>query len=517
MGREKMYKEIYRSAWKRLKARYFINVVIVFLVGLFLKDGYQYATDWTADYNARTSEYELRETKKTNFEIITDMLNAQNIVPVNTEDMAQTSAQKYTMGYFSVIVNEITASGSFGMGIMNGLNKILFKGQIGESVTIFIMMLLSALLWIVFKNLIMIGRCRFFLESRAYPDTKADRLLFVYHTGNFKNAVKIMLIRSLRQFLWDLTIIGGIVKHYEYYMIPYVLAENPSISTEEAFALSKQLMYGDKKKTFLIDLSLMPGFLLDGATFHLTSVFFLNPYKECLIAELYCALREKKYDTLEKAELLNDTLLYDSYGLDKYPDEKCPAGYVQEHHLLNSDHDKTYGGNTFILFFFFFSIFGWVFEVFFYLINEGSFINRGTMTGPWLPIYGFGGLMIIYCLRPMRQKPALLFASSVVVCGTLEYFTSWALEKIVGLKWWDYTGYFMNINGRVCLEGLTVFGLMGVAMTYFIAPVVDDILAKLPKKTRNVLCIVLLVLFAADCIWSVGHPNTGNGITEGFY
>ena len=75
----------------------------------------------------------------------------------------------------------------------------------------------------------------------------------------------------------------------------------------------------------------------------------------------------------------------------------------------------------------------------------------------------------------------------------------------------------MNINGRVCLEGLTVFGLAGVAVTYFIAPVSDNLLRKIPDKKRKILCTVLIVLFLADCVWSVMHPNTGNGITEGFY
>ena len=104
-----------------------------------------------------------------------------------------------------------------------------------------------------------------------------------------------------------------------------------------------------------------------------------------------------------------------------------------------------------------------------------------------------------------------MFGLSFTMCGALEYFTSWALEQLAGMRWWDYTGYFMNLNGRICLEGLTVFGLAGAAVTYSIAPFSDNLLNTIPEKKRKVLAIFLSVIFLADCIWSVFHPNTGNG------
>ncbi len=511
-------KELYQSAWKSLRTHYFLNIVVAFIVGFVLRDGYQYATDWNQTLMQDQSvSYELRENRKTNSEIIQELLQQQHFFEFNPETLAETTAEKYTMGYFSVIVNEITSSGSLGFGVLNGLNKILFHGKIAESVTIFIMTGLTALFWVFGKNLILIGRCRYFMERRLYPGTKADRILFIYQTGCVTNASKVMLMRSIRQFLWNLTIIGGFYKYYEYFMIPFILAENPNISTKEAFRLSKEMMLGDKKHVFLIDLSLLPGALLDGATFHMSSLFFLNAYRECLYSELYARLRKEKIGGLADAALLYDEWLTVSSGDRAYPDGKCPTPHLEKHRWLNADYEKNYTAETAVLFFFLFSFIGWLFEVFFYLVNEGSFINRGTMAGPWLPIYGTGGLIIIYLLKPLRKKPGYLFASAFVICGCLEYFASWILEKIAHMKWWDYTGYFMNLNGRVCLEGLTVFGLAGVAVTYFIAPVSDNLLKKIPARTRKILCMILLLLFAVDCVYSVMHPNTGNGITEGFY
>ena len=103
------------------------------------------------------------------------------------------------------------------------------------------------------------------------------------------------------------------------------------------------------------------------------------------------------------------------------------------------------------------------------------------------------------------------------MCGTLEYLTSWVLELVAHKRWWDYTGYFMNLNGRICLEGLTVFGLGGIAVTYLVAPLSNGLLERMPEKKRKILAAVLLAVFAVDCVWSVFNPNTGNGITEGFY
>jgi len=512
----KKLKLLYKSAWHTLRKHYFLNVMIVFIVGFILRDGYQYATDWNRNIIQEGASV-LRENRKTNAEILIDLINSQSLIDIDFHSFAETTSEKYTMGYFSVIVNEVTASGSLGFGILNGLNKILFHGQIAESVTIFVMTILSALILIFFKNLILIGRCRYFMERRLYPTTRPDRLLFVYRTDTVRNTAKVMLLRSLRQTLWNLTIIGGFVKYYEYMMIPYILAENPNITHKEAFVLSKQMMMGEKFHTFVLDITLLPGVLLDGATFHLTSLFFLNPYRECLYSELYAQLRAEKKATLENGILLYDEGIAVNLGCQAYPDDQCPTPHPEQHRWLTTDYEKDYSLQTAVLFFFLFSFIGWIFEVCFYLVNEGSFINRGTMTGPWLPIYGVGGLVIIYFLKPLRKKPAYLFASAFVLCGCLEYFASWILEKLTGMRWWDYTGYFMTINGRVCLEGLTVFGLAGVAVTYFIAPVSDNLLKKIPARQRKILCTVLIILFLCDCVWSVMHPNTGNGITEGFY
>ena len=108
----------------------------------------------------------------------------------------------------------------------------------------------------------------------------------------------------------------------------------------------------------------------------------------------------------------------------------------------------------YVSYFFIYSFFGWVIEVILFLFQTKDFVNRGFLHLPILPIYGFGGVLILVLLKPFRKKQLYLFITGIILAGILEYSTSWFLETFKGMKWWDYTGYFLNLNGRICLEGL---------------------------------------------------------------
>ena len=168
-----------------------------------------------------------------------------------------------------------------------------------------------------------------------------------------------------------------------------------------------------------------------------------------------------------------------------------------------------------IMIFFMMSFVGWCWEVSLHLVEDGVFVNRGVLHGPWLPIYGVGSLLVLILLKRFREKPVLQFTLTVVVCGIVEYGTAWFLETKYGQKWWDYSGYFMNIDGRICAEGLLVFGLGGLAIVYLIAPLLDNFLKKVNRKALLLAAIMLISLFSFDQIYSVKHPNTGAGISSG--
>lgn len=168
-----------------------------------------------------------------------------------------------------------------------------------------------------------------------------------------------------------------------------------------------------------------------------------------------------------------------------------------------------------IALFFIFAIIGWIWEVVLHIIVDGEFVKRGVLQGPWLPIYGYGGILILTVLNKFRAKPLTQFIATIILCGTIEYFTSVYLEIIYdGQKWWDYSGYFLNLHGRICAEGLLVFGLGGIAIVYIVAPLLDNIIKKLDHKKLVTICCILVILFAIDNIYSKKDPNTGKGITD---
>lgn len=487
-------------------------------------------------------------------------------------------------GTLSAIVNKIS-SGNLYVAIYSGILNMTHSAGFTRIVFIIIALLIYIAFFVFISNVYKAVILRIFLESRTYSHVPVSRFMFLFRVKRYIKAVLTMFLVFLFQTLWDLTIIGGIIKHYSYIQVPFIVAENPNISPLEAITLSRRMMNGHKWERFVLDLSFIPWDLLNALTFGLLGIFFLDPYFTATTTEYYAALRAGfKKQKEEGSELLNDTYLFEhpsnemiretysdlislsmapeyrpylsenkvkqffakwfgivlSYNNDE--DMAYRASQIRKHQLehLNkvqagemyperlftiSEKEKRenvadlgpnrcYSISSLILLFFSFSLVGWLWEVSLHLVLDGTFVNRGTMHGPWLPIYGSGCLMIIVLLRKLRTIPWLEFIAAIVLCGIVEYFTHWYLEISRGAKWWDYSGYLLNLNGRICAEGLLIFGLGGMAVVYLLAPFLDNIYRKIKTRTLIIICAVLIAVFAADCVYSSKHPNKGKGITD---
>ncbi len=160
-----------------------------------------------------------------------------------------------------------------------------------------------------------------------------------------------------------------------------------------------------------------------------------------------------------------------------------------------------------ILMFLFFSILGWFWELLYDFLKHGVLANHGVLHGPWLPIYGGGGVFIYLTLNRYKKYSLIVFMGSFVFCTIIEYLTALYLETLKQHKWWSYTNMPFNIDGRICLLASIFFGIAGLACIYLFAPKLKSFMRKFDLKKVAIVCLLLFSIFVVDFIYSDKHPN----------
>lgn len=166
---------------------------------------------------------------------------------------------------------------------------------IGIFLIVFIMMFVVLmavviLLDVFIFNPLEVGCKKYYLRNLNEP-AQVGNIGYAFD-NNYKNITKTMFFRDLFTVLWTLLfIIPGIVKSYEYQMIPYLLADNPQMTKEQAFQESKRMMQGQKWKAFVLDLSFIGWNILSALTLGILGIFYVQPYMDATHAALYEALR----------------------------------------------------------------------------------------------------------------------------------------------------------------------------------------------------------------------------------
>ena len=145
-----------------------------------------------------------------------------------------------------------------------------------------------------------------------------------------------------------------------------------------------------------------------------------------------------------------------------------------------------------------YSFLGWVCETIYCSIIQKHFVNRGFLYGPICPIYGCGALLVLFLLREVKDSFIPLFLSGMVVTTVLEYLTSFILEKLFHMKWWDYSHLHFNINGRVCLLNSCEFGLLSAFVVQVLHPGIVELIGKLDKSAALWCAIILFVAVLTD-------------------
>lgn len=156
----------------------------------------------------------------------------------------------------------------------------------------------------------------------------------------------------------------------------------------------------------------------------------------------------------------------------------------------------------------FYSFIGFLLETLFGLFSKGVIESRQSfLFGPFCAIYGIGATLMIVFLGKMKGKPVLTFFLGAVIGATTEYLMSYFCEVFLHFEWWDYTGYFLNINGRTCLYFAVLWGILAIALIEYVNPFFNKVLNKISEskyyKLVKILFNIVMIILVIDIILTV--------------
>lgn len=292
-------KELKQKAKEVVKKNYWTAIITCFLIALLTGEfGTSIVGIWQSE-DSMDPNYIIHRVEKSNNTIT----SSDNIHKTLDE------TQKMVFEAVEANLNSATKSQKYIFKIYDAIKSFnIDKVRLGIALIIAAALAFSFTIFVA--DPLIVGGKKYFLKARKGNNTKIGVILDVFKNGNWLNVATTMFLRNLYTALWYLTIVGGVIKTYEYRMIPYILAENPKIKRKEAFKLSKQMMKSNKWKTFILDMSFFGWNFLSIFTFGLLSIFYVNPYNAATIAELYVFLRNQAINNkYECYEALNDKSL----------------------------------------------------------------------------------------------------------------------------------------------------------------------------------------------------------------
>ena len=287
-------KNLKDKAKKTVKNNYWTAVVLCFVITILTGEyGNSITGIWQSgdsvlpDYVITQNQYLIEnEISKDN---IAEIQEKQEKIEEITKNL--TENQLKMVNTITSNLNSLTKSQKYIYKIWDAIELfIMNQNLLGIA---YVLIAIIAILYIILlAEPLLVAERRYFIIASEKENTKMGVMKEIFKRKNWSNVAVIMFFKSFYNFLWYLTIIGGIIKTYEYRMIPYLLAENPDMNKKEVFARSKQMMKGKKWKTFILDLSFILWEILSTITFGLLDILYVNPYKIATSVELYKTLKE---------------------------------------------------------------------------------------------------------------------------------------------------------------------------------------------------------------------------------
>ncbi len=181
---------------------------------------------------------------------------------------------------------------------------------------------------------------------------------------------------------------------------------------------------------------------------------------------------------------------------------------------------ELYGMDLFFVVYSFFilSFAGWIYESTKCSLAKKMFVNRGFLNGPIIPVYGMGGTLVYLLLRPFSGHVAAVFLLGFILTTLLEYTTAVLMEQAFHAKWWDYSRFKYNYQGRVCLPASLLWAVFSVADVYVLGPYVQKLVERIPRRFGEwagyVLVVITLVDFAVTVVYTLQLSNTMERLNE---
>ena len=176
-----------------------------------------------------------------------------------------------------------------------------------------------------------------------------------------------------------------------------------------------------------------------------------------------------------------------------------------------------------LLLFIFFAVCGWIYEVIWTYFDDGVWTNRGFLFGPWLPVYGFGGMLVYGIFHKQIKKPIyigklnirflLLFVYICLITTVVELGATYIIE-LFGMPFtvlWDYRDHFMNFQGRICLDASARFGVLGLMIIYGALPLYNKLIAIKNQKVLNIASWTMISIFIIDWLLRIPFGNNYTG------
>lgn len=163
----------------------------------------------------------------------------------------------------------------------------------------------------------------------------------------------------------------------------------------------------------------------------------------------------------------------------------------------------TYSFFQWVMFFYIYCFIGWCIESAIVSFENKKFVNRGFLRGPYLPIYGFGAVFVLLISLPLKENPVAVYFCSMVGTTILEYVTGWAMEKILKMKYWDYSDQKFNLHGRICLLCSLFWGFLAILVTYVLHKPIEWLVTNMSVPALYFTGGFISCLIVSDLVYAI--------------